>query len=706
MQRESTRKEWLCKANQSSTLTPKKDDDGRLGLITQSKENLENVEADLKSVPPDGPTASISKPFQHVQDEHEAKTRRETQYRALYLRVKEDYEKLSKAYLKLKQSHAASKNAFKGQEMHHIDPLNKAPKDMINRDTIVMENIRYPEAPRTSSLNLLLSSFSHPTSEVSKPRSSPLAGPRKEDRSLNRGTWTNNAVEEKICKDHRRSEDPADQKIRNLVPLQELQATHEFTKFTQMLTVMKDVKEPVEEKLSLAEVLSENDSDEPIVLSERSLKRKRPGTKQNNTSNAAKEAHISNESLTKPVRIKSELESSSPYSPLAHQSLVKPNDSIDLDDVGDRTLTPRKRRRVWACLYGEDEISCTRTDDDSTSLLPQLKRSRSSMAQIGHHPSTPKSPQKSRLFCQDRICDSEATAGQTRRNVLAVMDPNRRMLPNTNDPTRNQQCATQTAPKSQESSFDINHGLPSEDKSYRIAENKWLAKGEAIFRDDEDKMAMERPKLPSLSSHFAIERKHEEMVSVTEAGEPLRDLPRNKFYPEDFRLNPQHNQGLDFAYSEVIRGQGARKCLNGCTRPGCCGNLLRKAVEIGGYIAPKTTRLSNALNEDEVEEGQSQDQDLLDEYLGDVKHRLKAMPESERKELLLQAQTEKFANQYGKHRSAAYGRASTPPGFWNTDMPTTQEEVENKKSANEMEKQKVEQMYREAMRPNGRYLLR
>lgn len=698
MQRESSRREWLRRANQCSTLIVKKDDDG---LSSQCKENLENAEVDPKTVTPDGVNAPISKSSQHVQNGRMAKTCRETQYRELYLRVKEDYEKLSTSYIKLKQSHAISKNALYRQEMHINDLLYQIRKKVVNRDATALENTYQPEAPRSSSLNLLLSSFSHPTSEASRPSLSPLTEPHKADQTLNRGTGTGDAAVKKLYKDHYQPGDPADQAARKLVPLQELQATQGLTNFTQ--------------KLTARECLSENDSDEPIVISERSLKRKRPGNKQHNASNAGKDTCVSNQTLTNPVRVKSEPELSSPHSTPAHHSLVKPNDSIDLDDVGDRTVTPRKRRRVWACLYGEEDISRTGKDEGGIRLLAeaaaQTKYPRSPNGRVGHHSRTPDSPLKGRLFNQDRICDSETTSVHTRRNVLGVMDPNRRMLPNVKDHSLSQQCAIQIPQTS--------HGLPSRDGCHPITESKWSAKGAAILRDRDREMTAERPNLPPLSSHFETERKHERTLSAMEALEPP---VVSRLYPEDFTLNPQHNQGLNYAYSEVIRGQHARRCLNGCTRPDCCGTLLRKAVEIGGYIAPPKPRLSNAINnvnENDAEEDQDQDQDqdqqLLDEYLGHIKHRLKALPESQRKELLLQAKTENFAKLYGKHRTSAGGgggggvyggRPSTPPGFWNADMPTTQEEIENRKCANEMERRKVEQMYREAMRPNGRYLLR
>ena len=76
-----------------------------------------------------------------------------------------------------------------------------------------------------------------------------------------------------------------------------------------------------------------------------------------------------------------------------------------------------------------------------------------------------------------------------------------------------------------------------------------------------------------------------------------------------------------------------------------------------------------------------------------------------RKDLIMQAHAYVFANQHGKHRHA-FERRSTPPGFWRTDMATTQEEEEDRAKAREMERKKVEERWREAMRTGGRWLFR
>lgn len=181
--------------------------------------------------------------------------------------------------------------------------------------------------------------------------------------------------------------------------------------------------------------------------------------------------------------------------------------------------------------------------------------------------------------------------------------------------------------------------------------------------------------------------------------EPLRIRPPSTLSPADFKLNPAHNHGYDHPYSEVVRNRDQRKCMPGCTRVGCCGTALRKAVEMGGSAAPSTLGLS-------PEGVLEQEQHLLEEYLGDdAPRRLKGISDTERRQLLLKAQTERFADRFGKHRYV-YGRAHTPPGYWETDMPDTQQQERFRAKAKAMEKDKVREMYREAMRPDGRYRFR
>jgi hypothetical protein len=48
-----------------------------------------------------------------------------------------------------------------------------------------------------------------------------------------------------------------------------------------------------------------------------------------------------------------------------------------------------------------------------------------------------------------------------------------------------------------------------------------------------------------------------------------------------FKINPDYNQGLDYAFTETVRSKEARKCLPSCTKH-CCKNGLKKFLEAAG----------------------------------------------------------------------------------------------------------------------------
>ncbi|MCJ1373342.1 hypothetical protein MMC20_004570 [Loxospora ochrophaea] len=182
--------------------------------------------------------------------------------------------------------------------------------------------------------------------------------------------------------------------------------------------------------------------------------------------------------------------------------------------------------------------------------------------------------------------------------------------------------------------------------------------------------------------------------------QPLRSLPLERLTLDDFKINPNHNQGLDYAFSEVLRTRQARKCLPGCTRPSCCGTALRKAAEIGG---------SGLLDADDAEvlreffaasstttEGTSIDAALT--YYS-------TLSDAEKSEILTQARASRFARLYGRHHRQAYGRGQSPPGFWEVDMPDTQEARAFREEAGRLERERVEERWMEA-RGRGRWLFR
>lgn len=165
--------------------------------------------------------------------------------------------------------------------------------------------------------------------------------------------------------------------------------------------------------------------------------------------------------------------------------------------------------------------------------------------------------------------------------------------------------------------------------------------------------------------------------------QPLRLRPLSSLRLEDFKINPMY-AGADFAFKDSFRGKEQRRCLPGCTRPECCGTFI-KAVEMGVRATNKS------------------DAEVLESYLGERWQQIMGtFPRSKRDEIIIQAHATALAKDHGKHRQA-FERRSTPPGYWRTDMPSTQEAAEDRARAEEMVRQKVEERWREAIRGDQRW---
>lgn len=171
---------------------------------------------------------------------------------------------------------------------------------------------------------------------------------------------------------------------------------------------------------------------------------------------------------------------------------------------------------------------------------------------------------------------------------------------------------------------------------------------------------------------------------------PLRHLPIQDLHPDDFKINPVANKGLDYAFTDTIRLRNERACLPGCTRPDCCGGVFLKAAELG------STKLSR-VDED----------NLLRDFLGPSYTELQPAlrNDAERGKLLAKAQAAKMAQSFGRHR-ARFERAKTPPGYWRTGFPNTQELAQDREEEARREREKVEERRREALRPGGLWLFR
>ena len=176
---------------------------------------------------------------------------------------------------------------------------------------------------------------------------------------------------------------------------------------------------------------------------------------------------------------------------------------------------------------------------------------------------------------------------------------------------------------------------------------------------------------------------------INPESEPLRSRPLQQLRPHNFRINPAFADS-DYAFADPMnrKTKAARRCLPGCINPACCGEFLDAARH--GLLPPSS----------------KSDAQVIEEMFGSsYAEIMAAYPPSRHAELLIQARAQDFANEHGKHRKT-FERAATPPGFWRTEMPSTQEELEDRRKAEEMERMKTEGMWREAMRGGGRWLFR
>jgi hypothetical protein len=180
------------------------------------------------------------------------------------------------------------------------------------------------------------------------------------------------------------------------------------------------------------------------------------------------------------------------------------------------------------------------------------------------------------------------------------------------------------------------------------------------------------------------ESKRVRMEDIPSNEMPCRERPIDQLDLSCFKINPGRNKGLDFPFDEVVRKKAERKCLAGCMRTDCCGGRFRAMARVGGL---------------DFEPG-DQEKHILEEYLGDQKHMLPLMASEARQNLLIDAKAQILANKYGKHRYT-HDRAHSPPGFWRTHMPSTQELAQDREVAERNEREKVMERRREAMQPGG-----
>ena len=507
-----------------------------------------------------------------------------------------------------------------------------------------------------------------------------------------------------------------------------------------------------------------SDDDIPIVVSERSLKRKQRPSSAKAAIRICEDATASPRLCDEAMHVKAESLDSSPPAPL-HWEGFERTETLDLDEVGRETMTPRKKRRLDELHRMSQDISSqasglSRHRHERSSSVPVPSQEHAielsergiipEISDLANGNSTP-SKEATRIKKEHRATslpgetvtsigsNSKSQAAQSRRgNPLRPLSVNSRLTRDTrnekgrktkdraretrgkvwlvtedgeherrrkssNSDTQSVPGGTTTAQTTRK--VEGGRRLSSLLRSPPHVEKAYLSPVTAPRkRADMKHLGNHQPQVDTPTAQ-RTERVQPCTRKIQDKGcrspeQPLRQKPINLLSVDDFKVNPKCNQGVDYAFTETVRNRDARRCLPGCTRPACCGTAIRKVVEIGGAPNISPRGLWDSSQDDPNDE-----QRLLEDYVGDDRGRLEGNSSEARKELLIEAQAKTFADRHGRHRHA-FERRVTPPGFWRTDMPTTQEVERDREAAKRMDKDRVDERYREAMREQGRWIFR
>ena len=337
-----------------------------------------------------------------------------------------------------------------------------------------------------------------------------------------------------------------------------------------------------------------------------------------------------------------------------------------------------------------------RTNSENRRPVPQSRRDRraphvSTVAEDGEE----STPSKNSRRSTNGVTTLETMQGHIDPGLKAgLSSPHRRLGTLLNDPSPGKAALLHVKP---------NVALSRSTQSLRTPSA--LSKGVSVHRAKHDffithiSNALERPqktfvktdRMPPTKTLLDKDPRLGDPLEVLPEHEPLRVRSIDCLRLTDFKLNKNHSE---FAFHESIRKHDEKRKVGACTDPFCdrCKEIARFA-ELTEYVAPPTSRLFGSSPLD----AEATEQQLIEEFLGHDKQRLQRMDTGERKEVLKKAREKSFADMYGKHRQL-HNRAVSPPGYWETEFPSTQQEAENRDAAKAIDKVRIRERYDEAMR--------
>ncbi|KAI1416303.1 SAE2-domain-containing protein [Hypoxylon sp. FL1857] len=482
---------------------------------------------------------------------------------------------------------------------------------------------------------------------------------------------------------------------------------------------------PQNQDTNLKEVAikTEPSSDTPVVVSERCLRKRKHGEEQA-------------EDLRTSTRVKTE-DDSDPLITNERRQFVL-HESIDFDAEGGRVETPRKRNRtnlaaedvsgltsirvLWSPAEGSDldgregqvQVAPRRADsptrspsfentgveDDTTaksselqeirlqgsrsSMLTPLNRNTSVRQRQESNPSAGRKEQSSALNVLAGLGEGGDRNGTSKTRTTKKQKAGR-LQDLLNTPSPGHEAITPLP------SIKAGYVRTSKLNEFQVPERRELPFGKSgLKKVDKSPHTPEAPSNKRASTNISARRVSNERAtgSSTGSARPLRERPKSELGVNDFKINPKANEGYTYAFTDVVRNKDERSGLSGCVQEGCCGQTFR--------LQARAQRSQT---------GPADFQVLLEKYLGDDAWKLATMTKPEKEELWIEAKMRELANEHGKHRHR-FHRAASPVGYWRTDFPNTQEELRDKEEAEKMTRQIVDERYREAMRPGGKWLFR
>ena len=446
-------------------------------------------------------------------------------------------------------------------------------------------------------------------------------------------------------------------------------------------------------------IKEEPSSDKPVFVSERCLKKRK------------RDDDMFQTPAARSIKVEPQASSSSPELSLHHCDF-NPHESPDLGDVAQTMHTPRKRRELEAAQrfnhqaadpsptstagirHGEREAHVARPSTFSSALTP-VNVNRRLLAETTSAP--PDKPLSKGLSHGIAVL---AEDGGIYKKVAHITPVNQKDISPAikgrldtllNSPSPAEDPSNQilrTMRRSREAPVTPREELP-------IPKPRELPFEKSVRQSIKDSNAhtSRSPRTPLSDTTNTFQKRKPPPQSTKSHRSLLRNKPLSELRLEDFKINPQANEGHDFAYSEVVRDKDERACLSGCVDMHCCGKVFRGLA------------LSQRPNPPLTPAQRQEEQKLLEDYLGDYAYRLATMTREERSELWIEAKMRELADKHGTHRHR-FSRMRSPPGFWNADFPSTQELEADRAEVVKRERQTLQERHREAMRPEGRWMFR